>query len=801
MPSSQSTTDTIQEQKLEKLRLSGMDCADCALSIQQSLGKMPGVASARVNFATSTAEITYDPALQSHDLLTRRIEELGYRVDEKELRLTPLLFSVQGMDCADCANTVEKSVGSLPDVASATISFASARLSVVPVQGASAGITAQIERTVSHAGYSATPLGQATAARKPSLRLGRNMWLGVALMCASVAFVLSLFNTPLLPVDALYALAIAAGGWTFARAGLLALKAGRADMNLLMTVAVVGAAGTGDWAEAATVVLLFGLGGALQLYTLDKTRSAINSLMSLTPDTALVRRGGKEAIASQFRDVRLLVEDIMPGETMLVGPGERIALDGLVLQGASSVNQSPITGESLPVDVEPGAVVYAGTINGYGALSVKTTQIAGRTTLAGIISMVEEAQSSRAPSQQFVDRFSAVYTPVVIAGAVLLAALPPLLFAQPFSAWFYRALVLLVVACPCALVISTPVSIVAAIGAATRRGVLIKGGATLEALARVRALAFDKTGTLTQGRPQVQSVLALSGDSNSLLTLAAAVEARSEHPLARAIVHAARALPGAQEAEARDFIALPGMGARATVGGDVVYVGSPTLFEKHSIPVMEAADAITLAAQEGRTVVLVGTMKALLGIISMSDSPRPEAANAVAMLRQAGISHVAMLTGDTDATARSIARHVGIEDVRAGLLPAGKLDAIHSLTQQYGPLAMVGDGVNDAPALAAAEVGMAMGYAGTGAALEVSGVALMSDDLSRLPFAILLSRETLRVIKWNVVLSLFVKALALLFAAVGTLPLWAAIMTDMGVSLLVTLNGMRLLAYKEPAVR
>jgi Cd2+/Zn2+-exporting ATPase len=386
---------------------------------------------------------------------------------------------------------------------------------------------------------------------------------------------------------------------------------------------------------------------------------------------------------------------------------------------------------------------------------------------------------------------------VVIVGALLIAIVPPLLFGQLFAVWFYRALVLLVVACPCALVISTPVSIVAAIGAATRRGVLIKGGSTLEQLGRVRVVAFDKTGTLTMGLPQVVSVDALDGDSTRLLQLAAAAESRSEHPLARAMVHASREsrhgtpLPGGS-----DFTAFPGLGARAMIDGQEIYVGNARFFGEKGIPLDGLTSRLEELNAEGKTAVLVGTPTKTLGVIALVDSPRPEARVSIEKLHRAGIKEVAMLTGDNQRTAASIASTLGVDSYRAGLLPADKVEAVRRLHDEQGSVAMVGDGINDAPALATADVSIAMGIAGTDAALEVADVALMSDDLSRLDFAILLSRRAVRVIKQNITISLIVKALALVLATIGTLPLWGAILADTGVSLLVTLNGMTLLAYR-----
>lgn len=783
-----------------KLRVAGMDCGDCALSIEKSLAKMPGVSLAAVSFGAGTAQVSYDPAVASHDAITRRIEELGYSVEaaaQPSLQAGPLEFLIEGMDCADCARTVEKTVAALPGVAQATVNFGSARLLVVAAPGVVKPETAAIERVVTAAGYRATPARERRATSQAPFwqRDRRAVTTAVGAAIALMAFALSFTAAPVWAVSALFGATVAVSGFGFARAGLLALRAGRADMNLLMSVAAAGAMALGDWGEAATVVLLFAFGGTLQAYTLQKTRGAIQSLMDLSPTTALVRRADKSGGLPLMREVRLPVEEVQPGETVLIAPGERIPLDGTVMLGASSVDQASITGESVPVDVEPGAEVFAGTINGPGALTIRSTHAAGSTTLARIIGMVEDAQSRRAPSQTFVDRFSAVYTPVVIASAAVIATVPPLLLGQAWGEWFYRALVLLVVACPCALVISTPVSIVAAIGAATRRGVLVKGGATLEALGKVRVVAFDKTGTLTEGRPQVVAVHALDGDADGLLKLAAIVEARSEHPLARAIVHAARQKQKSS-IEATGFTAFPGLGAKAEVEGREILVGNPRLFEERGIEIASVAALLDAEQANGHTVVLIGAEDRVLGIIALADRPRSEAKEAIEALRHAGIVHVAMLTGDNPQTAAAISQQVGVDQYYASLLPAGKLDAIETLGKEHGVVAMVGDGVNDAPALAAAGVGIAMGVAGTDAALEVADVALMSDDLRRLEYVLRLSRRTLGTIKANIAVSLLVKAAALALATLGMLPLWGAILADMGVSLLVTLNGMRLLGYR-----
>jgi Cd2+/Zn2+-exporting ATPase len=507
--------------------------------------------------------------------------------------------------------------------------------------------------------------------------------------------------------------------------------------------------------------------------------------MDLTPAEAMVRRDGTEQ--------RLRIDDVRVGDILLVKPGEKIPLDGAVLAGSSPVNQAPITGESLPVEKTVGHDVYAGTINGYGALDVRVTHLRQDTTLARIIALVELAQSQRAPSQAFVERFARYYTPAVIVIAVVVSAVPPLLFAQPFSTWFYRALVLLVISCPCALVISTPVSVVSAIAAAARQGVLIKGGVHLERLGSIRCVAFDKTGTLTKGAPHVVDVIPLNGtDAREILEIAAGLEARSEHPVGRAIL--ARAVEyGVAWADCSEFQSIPGRGAEAIVGGQPALVGNHRLIEERGLCTADIHTRLDALAASGRTAVLVARTGKPLGIIALADQTRESARDAVEMLRRHGVERVVMLTGDNHATAEAIAQDLGVDEAQAELLPDDKVAAVHALRERYGTVAMVGDGVNDAPALAAADVGIAMGVAGTDAALETADVALMADELLKIPFALRLGRATLRNIQVNVTLSLGLKAVFLALAIVGSATLWMAVLADMGASLLVIANGMRLL--------
>ncbi len=570
-----------------------------------------------------------------------------------------------------------------------------------------------------------------------------------------------------------------------ARKAMRAVLARRLDMNVLMTIAVVGAVTIGDWAEAASVAFLFALAQLLETYSLDRARQAVRRLLDVAPPEASVRRNGEE--------VRVPVATVKPGEMILVRPGERIALDGIVRAGSSGVNQAPITGESMPVEKTAGAQVFAGSINGEGALEVEITHPAQETMLARIISLVEEAQAQKAPTQAFVERFAAIYTPAVIAGAVLIATLPPLLLGQPAGTWIYRALVLLVIACPCALVISTPVAAVCGLTRAARAGVLIKGGRHLEALGQLRALAFDKTGTLTAGRPEVVAVRPLNGtDPREVLRLAAAVEARSEHPLATAILRSARAR-GLTWPEATGFTAVVGRGAYAVINGGPYYLGNHRYAEVLGVCNEDVETHLREVEASAQTPAILSDGARVLGILGLADQVREAGPQALARLRALGISPLVMLTGDVRGTAEAIARRVGVDEVRAELLPDQKVAAIKDLVRQHGCVGMVGDGINDAPALAAATVGIAMGAAGTDAAIETADVALMSDDLRQLPFAIALGRRALRIIRANIGLSLATKGAFVLLAVLGQATLWMAVAADMGTSLVVIFNGMRLL--------
>ena len=722
--------------------------------------------------------------------------------------MTTQTYRIGNMDCVGCAQEVEAGVTRLHGVTSAEVDYFSGRLRLagdVPF--------ATLQERVEALGKTiALPEAAARVDEEPARggmlgfvdylvarRETRLALIGGAIIVAT--FLVSLLGLPALAGNALYTLGMAVALAPILRSGLNGLRINRQfNINLLMSIAAIGAVAIGEYLEGATVIFLFAIGEALEGYTADRARHSIQSLMTLTPKTALRLTGDLEETVP--------VEQLRVGDAILVKPGEHIPMDGRVTSGASSVNQAPITGESVPVAKNVDDELFAGTINGEGTLTVAVTRLAADNTLQRIIEMVEEAQSRRAPSQRLIDRFASWYTPAVVVLAVGVATVPPLLFGQPFldttsasgasHGWLYRALAMLVIACPCALVISTPVTIISAIARAARQGVLIKGGAHLETLGQIRAVALDKTGTLTAGRPVVTAVQALGcvqddecPRCDDLLALATAVERRTAHPLAQAVVRAAeaRALASVYQ-PAQQVEMLAGRGVRGRVNEQTVTLGSHVLFDEE-FPHAEAlcADVRRLEAN-GQTTMLLAENKQVRGYIAFADAARPTAQRVIAELNELGLSTV-MLTGDHPSAAAAIADEIGVTDVRAGLLPNEKVEAVEALRASYRQVAMVGDGVNDTPALAAASVGVAMGGAGSPQALETADVVLMADDLTQLPFVVRLSRLARRLIQQNVALSFGVKLVFLALALLGLTSLWVAILADVGMALLVTLNGMR----------
>ena len=608
------------------------------------------------------------------------------------------------------------------------------------------------------------------------------LWLSAATLAGALAAGWFGYET------ASAALSVAAtimAGSLIAKRAWHSIRARALDIHVLMFAAVAGALAIGEWTEGATVVLLFAVAQSLESRSMDRARRAIRALMELAPAEATVRRDGRET--------RVAAASVLHRDVIVVRPGERIPVDGRIMNGSSDVNQAPVTGESLPVDRQPGEDVFAGSINGRGALEIEATRAGNDTTLARIAAMIERAQAERAPTQRFVDRFARRYTPVVLVVAALVAVVPALAGAGTFGEWTYRALVLLVVACPCALVISTPVSVVSALAAAARAGVLIKGGAHLERTGAVRCVAFDKTGTVTKGQVTVTGVHAFEGSSQSgVLAVAASLESRSEHPIGRAIVaHAERT--GLDVAPGRGFQALPGLGAEGHVDESHAIVGNHRLFEQRKLCTDLLHERLDHVTSRGGTAVLVGHRGEAVGVIGIADEPREAGRDVVSMLKEQGIERVVLLTGDHKAAADEIGRAMGFDEVHSELMPEDKVAIVRDLKARYGTVAMIGDGVNDAPALAASDVGFAMGAAGTDVALETADVALMADDLMKVPFAIRLSRRAMRNIHANVAMSIGLKAAFVVLAVMGMATLWMAVLADTGASLLVTANALRLL--------
>jgi Zn2+/Cd2+-exporting ATPase len=692
-------------------------------------------------------------------------------------------FIVEGMDCADEIRQIESRLGHLAGID--RLKFDLVRRRLVVEGSVAAG---DIRSALNEIGMQARSEDEQAKPMTFCERHGRliaSITSGVLLMAGGLLMIAG--SRRILQVLVLAASAIS-GAWFIAPKGFRAARGGILDMNFLMTIAAIGAAAIGEWGEGASAMFLFSVAQMLEVYSMDRARSAIKALMDLSPPEAIVKRAGSE--------VTVPVDRVNIGETILVKPGQRIPLDGNVLSGQSAVNQSPITGESMPVEKAPGSEVFAGSINAQGLLEILVTKHVEDTTLARIIHAVEEAQASRAPSQNFVDRFSRIYTPAVVGAAVLVFLLPPLAGIGNWSEWFVRALTMLVVACPCALVISTPVSIVSGLAAAARSGVLIKGGIHLENAGAITAIAFDKTGTLTLGRPAVADIYPLDHLSqNEILSIAANLEKGSEHPLAQAILSEARER-SVPVLEVNDFEAIVGRGIRARIEGQVYYVGNERLAHERGICTPQSEEELRRFEREGKTAILLSSDTAPLGVIAIADQIRPNARAAMDAMRANGVQRLLMLTGDNKETARTVAANLGLDDYRAELLPADKVKVVQELEAEGERVAFVGDGVNDAPALASATLGIAMGAAGTDAVLETSDIALMADNLLHLPFAIAVSRKTSAIIRQNIVFSIAVKAVFLALALAGWATLWMAVAADMGASLIVIANGLRTLHSK-----
>ncbi len=706
----------------------------------------------------------------------------------EHVRTDQKTYRIEGLSCANCANIFEKNVKNLEGVNDAKVNFGASK---IYVQG-SATIE-DIEKAGAFEHLKIRDEKERKIEKTPFWKQKETYKVYISALLIVISWFLGrIYGEEHIISTVGYGAAILIGGYTLFITGLKNLSKLTFDMNTLMTIAIIGAAFIGEWSEGATVVVLFAISEALERYSMDKARQSIESLMDIAPKEALIRRGHHEIMVD--------VENIMVGDIMIVKPGQKIAMDGKVIKGTSTLNQAAITGESVPVFKTIDDEVYAGTLNEEGLLEVEVTKRVEDTTLAKIIHLVEEAQAEKAPSQAFVDKFAKYYTPSIIVVAFLIAIIPPLLFDAEWSTWIYQGLAALVVGCPCALVVSTPVAIVTAIGNAAKNGVLIKGGLHLEEAGHLNAIAFDKTGTLTKGVPTVTDFITFAENKNELLSIAAAIENGSQHPLASAIIREAEDMGlYYKDVAVSDFQSITGKGIMANVNKEKYYVGSLHLFEDLLGDRIKTnvRDQIQALQTQGKTVMILGTEDGILAIIAVADEVRDSSKEVIQKLHHIGIEKTIMLTGDNEGTAAAIGREVGVSDIKADLLPEDKLNYIKNLRTSNLRVAMIGDGVNDAPALAAANLGVAMGGAGTDTALETADIALMSDDLSKLPYTIKLSRKALTIIKQNITFSLAIKAIALLLVIPGWLTLWIAIFADIGATLLVTLNSLRLLRVKE----
>ncbi|MCM3642101.1 heavy metal translocating P-type ATPase [Priestia aryabhattai] len=762
-------------------RVYGMDCPSCAATIEKSLKTLSDIQHVAINYNTGKLQVAA-ASESALSLIPNSVERLGFSIEPIQSNKKMKTYMIEGMDCAACANTIVNHLKTVPAVKDVRVNFSTGKAQIEHDNEAD-----DIIKEVSKAGYTATLV---TSSRQPAEsrhHKGKNgpiIFSGILIALGFIGYHTGIASYM---ITVLYAIAMIVSGYKPAKSAYYGIKSRSLDMNVLMTVAALGAAVIGEWLEGATVVWLFALGVALQTRSIEQTRNSIRGLMDLAPSEAWVKENGQL--------IKKAAEDISIGTTIVVKPGDRIPLDGEITNGESSINQAPITGESIPVDKVIGDAVYAGTINESGSLEIKVTKLVEDTTISKIIHLVEEAQEKKAPTQAFVDKFATIYTPIVFILALFIMVIPPL-FDGAWSEWFYKGLELLVVACPCALVISTPVAIVSAIGNAAKNGVLIKGGTFLEKAGAINAIAFDKTGTLTEGKPAVSEVISLAAEEKQLLAITKTLEDYSNHPIARAIVDYVEEKK-VVSLQGSNFKILTGKGVQATIKDTVYYAGNTKLFSDLGTPLSQCWSHIEKLQNEGKTIIIVGTAKSVLGIISVADTIRHTTVSALESLKQSGMQQIVMLTGDNEGTAKMIASQSRIDRYFADLLPEDKVKAIQQLQHEGYQTAMVGDGINDAPALATADLGIAMGGAGTDTAMETADIVLMADNLEKLPHTMKLSRKALAVIKQNIWFSIIVKVIALAFIFPGWLTLWIAVLSDTGAALLVILNSLRLLKMKK----
>ncbi|KPH78790.1 MULTISPECIES: heavy metal translocating P-type ATPase [Bacillaceae] len=765
--------------KLE-FRVHGMDCPSCAVTIEKGLSGLENIQEAKVNYNTAKLQVVGNNTL-SLDSVENQVQKLGFKIERLNQIKNYRTYDVVGMDCGSCAKSIEKHLSKIPAVNNVDVSFSTGRMKVEHENSVD-----DIVSEVSKLGFKATLLtdsNKSTETMKSKKGSGYSL-IALSGMLIALGFIISYSGIPPIIPIILYAMAIVISGYKPVKSAYYAIKSRSLDMNVLMSAAAIGAALIGEWFEGATVVWLFSLGTTLQNSSMEKTRNSIRDLMDLAPSKAWIKFGSEL--------IQKPVENVLMNEVIVIKPGDRIPLDGEIVQGETSINQAPITGESIPVDKKVGDTVYAGTINESGSIEVKVTKLVADTTIAKIIHLVEEAQEQKAPTEAFIDKFASIYTPIVFILALLVIVVPPVFNFGTWGEWVYRGLALLVVACPCALVISTPVTIVSAIGNAAKHGVLVKGGSFLEKAGVISAIAFDKTGTLTEGKPNVSDIKAFTKSEKELLSIALTLEEYSTHPIAKSIVEFVKN----KEIESKNatlFKNIVGKGVQATINGEIYYAGNLKLFEDMNISLDHIRDKVQMMHNQGKTVVIIGTSSEIMGVISVADTVRSTTIQAVSGLKKVGINQVVMLTGDNEGTAKMISKETRVDRYFAELLPEDKVSAIKQLQNEGHQVAMVGDGINDAPALATSDLGIAMGGAGTDTAMETADIVLMADNLEKLPYTIKLSRKSLAIIKQNIWFSLIIKFAALILIFPGWLTLWMAVLSDTGAAIIVILNSLRLL--------
>lgn len=764
-------------------RIENMDCPTEEALIRNRLGKEPGVVALDFNLMQRVLGVEHN--LSSTESIEKALASVGMQAVRQDIQVVTTVLRIEKMDCPTEETLIRGKLNGMPgmhgldfNLMQRTLTVRHAPEAIAPAVKAieSLGMAAEVQQT------NEPPDAQAPAEKA-------NWWpmavSGITAVFAEGVYWVNDGNH--WTVIALALVSISTGGLDTYKKGWIALKNFNLNMNALMAIAVTGAMAIGHWPEAAMVMFLFALAEVIEAKSLDRARNAIRGLMDLTPETATVRQADNVWIDMPAKQVP-------KGAVVRVRPGERIALDGQITAGSSAINQAPITGESLPIEKTEGDQVFAGTINQTGSFEYRVTSSASDSTLARIIHAVESAQGSRAPTQRFVDQFARIYTPVVFAVAALVAVVPPLAFGGAWFDWIYRALVLLVIACPCALVISTPVTIVSGLAAAARRGILIKGGIYLEGGRKLRALALDKTGTLTHGKPEQTDFVPIATNALEITTWAASLAVRSDHPVSQAIARKAKQ-NGIEPLEVEDFSALPGRGVRGRIAGQHFQMGNLRLAQECGLSEGTVKSKLETLERQGKTAVLLMSDSAVLGIFAVADTVKETSREAVAQLKALGVRTL-MLTGDNQHTAAAIAAQVGISEVQGSQLPEDKLKTIEGLLGSGGQVGMVGDGINDSPALARSDIGFAMGAAGTDTAIETADVALMDDDLRKIPAFIRMSRSTATILTQNIILALGIKAVFLALTFTGHATMWMAVFADMGASMLVVFNGLRLLKLK-----